>query len=183
MKIYKRLTLSQVFGAMAKHRLKSIATFVGVMLVIACLFLLWPRYYGSEGRLFVHGETIVDPNEDKALSGTQRETQSVIDLLESRVIVESVVDEIGPQQILENSFDEWVNSSLLSLGTWWNQDSKGMGTEEYKTLTDRERAASKLEHLLFNLLLKGQASEDAMLSKWGQILHFYGNYCSGISIR
>lgn len=152
MKIIKQLTLSQIFGAVQRQRGKSACAFALVMLFVVLLFLIWPRYYGSEGRLFVRidqRQISGESNEPGAVHvPTRIETNSVFELIKSRGMAESVVDQVGAAAILENSFFDWAKQKFAFLGDSWNQDSKGMDPVNFRQLSERERAASKLESLL-----------------------------------
>ena len=153
MKMIKQLTLSQIFGAVEKQRVKSAFTFVAVAALVALLFLIWPRYYGSQGKLFVkidQRQTDGTSNESKVAiqAASQSETNSVVQLVKSRGVVEAVVDKVGPAAILEHSFFDWANQKMSFLGDSWNQDSLGMKPDDFRQLSERERAANKLESLL-----------------------------------
>jgi len=150
MKINKQLTLSQVLGAVAKHKVKSMFTFLLVTSLVVLLFLSWPRYYGSEGRIFVrvsNPSTLSDVGIADS-DGSVTHTRSVEQLIKSRGVMESVVDEIGAEPILANSFFQWLKPKFNFFGTKWNQDSDGFTANEYRNLINREQAASKLENQL-----------------------------------
>lgn len=154
MKIFKQLTLSQIFGAIERQRGKSACTFALVTLTVVLLFLIWPRYYGSEGRLFVKidQQRVSGESNESRLSihvPSRTETNSVVELVKSRGVAEAVVDEVGAAPILENSFFDWAKQKLSFFGDSWNQDSKGMDPVDFRQLSERERAASKLESLIY----------------------------------
>lgn len=149
MKINKQLTLSQILGAVAKHKVKSMFTFLLVTSLVVLLFLSWPRYYGSEGRIFVRVTNPASSDPGIADSdGSVTHTRSVEQLIKSRGVMESVVDEIGAEPILANSFFQWLKPKFNFFGTGWNQDSEGFTADEYRNLINRELAASKLENKL-----------------------------------
>lgn len=148
------LTFTQVLSALKRHKLKSIASFLLVMLLVTVAFLLWPRKYGSEGRLFVQlgGNTnaSLDPTQGSQSISIQdsRETsvRSVIELVKSRAVLEACVDEIGADEILKGPFDEWIPEIEIPNMPWnESSDEDGMTKEEYKRLKNRERAAKRLE--------------------------------------
>jgi uncharacterized protein involved in exopolysaccharide biosynthesis len=91
-----------------RHKKKIVGGFLFALTVAAGVIFLWPRKYESEAKLYVRvgRETVtLDPT---ATTGQvipvelSRETEvnSVLEMLRSRVMIEKLVDKIGPQAIL-----------------------------------------------------------------------------------
>ena len=91
-----------------RHKTKVISCFALSMAVALAIIFFWPRKYKSEAKLFVQvgRESVsLDPT---ATTGQvvpvslSRETEvnSVLEMLRSRVMIEKLVDEIGPEAIL-----------------------------------------------------------------------------------
>src|SRR5205823_1561886 len=87
---------------------KAAACFIFMMVIALAVIFCWPRKYRSEAKLFVRvgRETVtLDPT---ATTGPvipvelSRETEvnSVLEMLRSRIMLEKLVDEIGPEIIL-----------------------------------------------------------------------------------
>ena len=102
-----------------RHKLLVFVTFLAVLAATAAALFLRQRDYYSRARIFVRKgrETVtVDPTATASgqvlnLSDTQqRELQSMIDMLESRALLEQVVDRLGPDQILDYH-DEYTGGS------------------------------------------------------------------------
>ena len=106
-----QITVSQVVGALLRHKIKSIIVFLLVMMFAVAVFVVWPRKFGSEGRLFVQlgrnnsGLNSTGGSQSVSIQDS-RETEilSVAEIAKSRAVIEAVVDEIGPEQILESPF-------------------------------------------------------------------------------
>ena len=143
------LTLAQIMGAIHRHRGKAFFVWLLVMSAVVAAYLVWPRQYSSEGRLYVkmdRNNASVNPSS----SGTQvsiqdtRETEirSVVEIIKSRAVLNSVVDEVGADQILENGIFDWIPS--LSMPSFGAADSGEMSAEEYEQLKKRELAVKRL---------------------------------------
>ena len=150
----QQITLSQVVGALYKHKFKAFTAFVLVMLTVVALFLVWPRKYASEGRLFVQlgrNNRGLDPTPGNSSVTIQdsRETEirSVVELMKSRAILESTVDEIGADAILESPFDGLFDLvELPDVSTLWSSPAEdGMSNDEYQRLKRDDMAARLLE--------------------------------------
>jgi uncharacterized protein involved in exopolysaccharide biosynthesis len=148
-----QLTLSQLFGAVYRHRYKSLLSFLVVMILVVAAFVLLPRKYGSEGKLYVRlgrNHSTLSPATGSASVSIQdtRETEirSVVEIITSRAVLEAVVDEIGAEAILENPMDEWMPDLSISrlLPVSKNDGGVGLSSEEYAMLRDREKAAKAL---------------------------------------
>ena len=48
-----QLTVAQIFGAIQRHRSKAFFAWAAVMVCVVALYIIWPRLYSSEGRLYV----------------------------------------------------------------------------------------------------------------------------------
>src|SRR4051794_26215939 len=97
-----------------RHKKKILTSFVLVLALAVAAIVFWPRNYSSEARLFVQvgRESVsLDPT---ATTGqvmpiaVSRETEvnSVLEMLRSRVMIEKLVDEIGPDAILRSTTSE-----------------------------------------------------------------------------
>lgn len=144
-----QLTVAQILGALQRHRMKALLAWAAVMAIVVVLYLVWPRQYNSEGRLYVkmdRNNTSVVPSSSGAPVAIQdtRETEirSVIEIIRSRAVVDAVVDEVGASEILENGIFDYL-PSLSSLRPS-SGGSKGMDPAEYKRLRKRELASSRL---------------------------------------
>ncbi len=145
------LTIAQIFGALTRHKFKAFFAWLIVIAFIVLAFLAWPRQYGSEGRLYVQmgrNNTGISPTTGSASISIQdtRETEirSVLEIIKSRAVVESVVKDIGAEVILKSRWDDWIPSiSLPNLFASGGED--GMSVEEYENLKLRELAAKQLE--------------------------------------
>ena len=148
-----QLTLGQIVGAILQHKFKVMFVFALVMLSVTALFLIWPRNYGSEGRLYVQfGRQDADVSPTVSGAGVSiqdtRETEirSVMEIIKSRAVVESVVDTIGADRILESPLDDLIPSIGLPkfLQSKGGPGDEGISSEEYSRLKVREQAAEKL---------------------------------------
>jgi len=144
------LTIAQIFGALRRHQFEAFFTWFLVMVLIVGAFLVWPRKYGSEGGIYVKvgrnnasitpggsggGLTIQDTRET--------EIRSVVEIMRSPAVLESVVDEIGADVILKSRWDEMMPN--ISLPNFFASKSEGgMSVEEYDDLKMREMAIKEL---------------------------------------
>src|SRR5438874_4908976 len=107
-----------------RHKAKIIFCFVLSICASAAVVLFWPRSYQSQAKLFVHvgRETVtLDPT---ATTGqvipvaVSRETEvgSVLEMLRSRIMVEKLVDEIGPDVFLRSAAKQDSGSGESGLG-------------------------------------------------------------------
>src|SRR5262249_158936 len=101
-------TARDICQLLFRHKSKIIFCFTISMCAAIAVILFWPRKYKSESKLLVRvgRETVtLDP---AATTGqimpvsVSRETEvaSVLEMLRSRVMIEKLVDEIGPDSIL-----------------------------------------------------------------------------------
>src|SRR4051812_20100956 len=101
-------TSRDICRTLFRHKKKAISCFLLTTAAAAGVACFWPRTYRSEAKLFVHvgRETVaLDPT---ATTGQvipvslSRETEvnSVLEMLRSRVMIEKLVDQLGPDTIL-----------------------------------------------------------------------------------
>jgi uncharacterized protein involved in exopolysaccharide biosynthesis len=148
-------TTRDICGILFRHKAKVIFCFtLSVCAAIAIVFF-WPRKYKSESKLLVRlgRETVtLDPT---ATTGQvipismSRETEvsSVLEMLHSRVIIEKLVDEMGPDAILRPSTVATNSGALVSppnLTSWLNLDP----------VSDREKAIARVGQCLDSAIEK-----------------------------
>lgn len=150
------LTLTQILSAIFRHKFKSVLVFVLVMLMVLAMFVIWPRKYGSEGRLYVQRggnsqgiSPIVTNSGVMVQDSHETEIRSVMEIIKSRAVAEKVVDEIGTEEILKSPFDDLIPE--ISLPSFLKSSSagvKGISREDYDKLKRRELAVQKLHKSL-----------------------------------
>src|SRR4051812_15978410 len=130
-----------------RHKSKVIFCFTLSMCAAVAIVLFWPRKYKSESKLLVRvgRETVaLDPT---ATTGqimpvsVSRETEvsSVLEMLRSRVMIEKLVDEIGPDSVLRRATAAAPAQSVKpNLKSWMNLDP----------VSDREKAIGKVAQCL-----------------------------------
>ena len=111
-------TFRDVFQTVVHHRRKSLLFFVTVVLGVALLTFLLPREYRSVGKLFVRlgrENATLDPTATLGQNpivavpqSRENEINSVVEILQSRVLLEKVVDGLTPAVILDS--DEQADS-------------------------------------------------------------------------
>jgi uncharacterized protein involved in exopolysaccharide biosynthesis len=145
------LTLAQIVAALKRHKIKAIFTWLMVTLFVAALFVVWPRQYGSEGTLYVlmgRNNASITPTSGSASVMVQdtRETEirSVLEMIKSRAVLESVAEEIGPEVILKSKWSHLVPEIKLP-SFLASEGDDGMSIEEYNKLKKKEAATRKLE--------------------------------------
>lgn len=160
MSLNKQITVSDVFNAISRQRWKALLTFVLLMAMVVAAFVLLPRKYGSEGRLFVQlgrTGTGLDPTPGGTSISIQdsRETdiRSVVELVRSRAVIEEVVDKIGPDKILKGPLDfleQYVSFDFKMPTLPWNEleEEDSLAREQYEILRKREKAAKAIEDQL-----------------------------------
>ena len=89
------LTMAQIYGALKRHKGKAFMAWVLVMLFVIAAFMVWPRKYGSQGRLQVQmgrNNTGISPSTSSSSISIQdtRETEirSVVEIIKSRAVLE-----------------------------------------------------------------------------------------------
>ena len=134
------MTLWDVFLAVFRHRKKAIACFLLVMTATVFVTLLTPKAFVSESKLFVRlgrENAMLDPaatlgnNPVVALpSSRESEINSVAEMLASRAIVEGVVDELGPEPILNGLAEASSTESANARGfAQWLERAAGQVRE------------------------------------------------------
>jgi len=106
----KTTTLRDVYIAVLRHKKKAILFFLTVMAIVTLATVLLPKTYRSEAKLFVRlgrENATLDPTamlgEDTVVAippSRENEINSVAEMLKARLLVEEVVDTIGPEAIL-----------------------------------------------------------------------------------
>ena len=148
-----QLTLSQIISAILRHKMKVLTVFMLVMVLIVAMFVIWPRQYASEGRIYVQrggstsGISPISPNSGVTVQDShENEIRSVVQIIKSRAAVEAAVDEVGVDPILKSPLDGLIPSfafpEFLKGGSRKSLD--GITPEEFKRLKRREAAIEKL---------------------------------------
>ncbi len=148
-----QLTLSQIFGALIRHRYQALFAWFLVMVMVVAAFILLPRKYGSQGQLYIQmgrNNSSISPTSGSASISIQdtRETEirSVVEFIGSRAVLEAVVDDIGAEEILASAWDGWLPD--ISLPNFGSSNSGDMTSEEYAARRAREKATKELESSL-----------------------------------
>jgi len=99
-----------VYRAFVRHRRKAVLFFVAVMTGVVLFTLLCPKEYRSEGKLFLRlgrenamldATATLGENPIAAVPlSRENEINSVVELLQSRMLLEKVVDQLGPAAVL-----------------------------------------------------------------------------------
>ena len=145
-----QLTVAQILGAIQRHRFKALLAWGLVMVCVLVLYVIWPRQYSSEGRLYVK----MDRNNQSVVPSTSggqvaiqdtRETEirSVIEIIRSHAVLDTVVDEVGADKILKSGLSDML-PSLSFLTAPFGESKGGMDAGEYKRLRKREVAAKAI---------------------------------------
>jgi len=150
-----QMTVLQLLSVLNRHRFKAFFVWLLVMLVSLAAFLVWPREYSSEGKVYVQLGRIateISPTSGSTSISVQdtRESEvlSVVEIIGSRGVTEAVVDEVGADRILEGPLDALIpeiSLPTLSLPGFGSSSENEISAEEYKRLKQRERASKKLE--------------------------------------
>lgn len=147
-----QLTVAQLLSALNRHRFKAFVAWSMVMAIVLAAFLIWPRKYASEGKLYVQLGRIatgISPTGGSSSISVQdtreSEVRSVVEIISSRAVIEAVVDEIGAERILASSFDAWLPNISLPIPDFSGSGDGKIAAEEYKRLKTRELAAKELE--------------------------------------
>jgi uncharacterized protein involved in exopolysaccharide biosynthesis len=102
------MTARDVCRILFRHRWRGFFFFVTVVALSSVGVLLMPRKYQSEATFYMKPDFRVDPtatNDTQVVAfdpERESEMRSVVTLLESRLLFERVVDELGPEAIFEN---------------------------------------------------------------------------------
>jgi len=101
------LTPAAAFRAVVRHREKAIAFFILASLLTVVAWMVWPRAYISESKIFVkHGRKLtLDPTVTTGETVSVHETRdleinSILEMINSRVVFEKTVDQLGPELVL-----------------------------------------------------------------------------------
>lgn len=148
------LTIGQILSALKRHKFKAFIAWSLVMTAVIAMFLLWPRKFGSEGRLYIQlgrNNTTLTPTSGTASVSIQdtRETEirSVLEIIKSRAVLEATVKELGAGKILANGWSSLLPN--ISAPNLLSSSSAGdMSVEEYKELRDLDLAAKHLEQCM-----------------------------------
>src|SRR5947209_1497957 len=104
--------LQELAGVLSRHRRKAALAFVAVLAATALVTLISPRAYRSQAKLFVRlgrenatlDPTVTVGSPVVAVQQTrENEINTAVEILKSRVLVEKVVDAVGPAAILSES--------------------------------------------------------------------------------
>ncbi len=104
------LQLPDLLRILGRHKKKVALFALATLLVTAVVLLLWPSTYESEAKLFVRlgrENVTLDPTATTGQvvsiqSSRELEMQSVVEMLNSRFVVEKVVDRLGADTVLES---------------------------------------------------------------------------------
>ena len=143
------LTVAQILGAINRHKAKAFFVWLVVMAIVVAGYVVWPRQYASEGRLYVkmdRNNTSVNPsssaNQVSIQDTRETEIRSVVEIIQSHAVLDAVVDEVGADRILQNSL--LSNLPKISLPKFGRSSKSGMSVEEYERLKKRELAVKEL---------------------------------------
>lgn len=153
-----QLTLTQIAGAILRHKFKFIAVGAVVFLLVMSLFLVWPKQYGSEGKIHVQlgrNDTDISPTTGSAQSQgvsiqdtRETEIKSVEEVLKSRTVLQAAVNKVGPDRVLENPFRGLLPSLTIPAFLKGAEPETGMTSAEYKELKKIEQATNLIEKSL-----------------------------------
>jgi uncharacterized protein involved in exopolysaccharide biosynthesis len=159
------LSLYDVYRALSAQRKKAALCFLVITVSAAVLTLLWPRTYRSEGKLLVRlgrENAMLDATatlgQDAVVAvpwTRENEINSHVEILQSRPVLEKVVDALGPAQVLYPGQEPlaataadhpgWfrrgirlVGGALAAMNPWPRRWGSGAA------LSDRERAVALL---------------------------------------
>ncbi|MGD9644898.1 MAG: GumC family protein [Pirellulales bacterium] len=101
-------TLPDLVDILLRHKWKMLLFFAATLALVYIALRLWPRSYGSEAKLFVRlgRESVgLDPTATTGetigvYDSREHEINSVVGVLQSRVLIEEVVDKLGAEAIL-----------------------------------------------------------------------------------
>ncbi len=162
-------TLRDVCLVILRHRKKALSFFVAVVTGVVLLTLVWPKEYRSEGKLFVRlgrENATLDPTATLGQNpivavplSRENEINSVVEIMQSRALLEKVVDKLGPAAILslpnqaysaeavasnENT-PEWIGRTRVEMGQIFALGTNLLiSLNSSAGLDDRERAVLRL---------------------------------------
>ena len=146
-----RFSTRDAYRVLFRHKWRAVTVFMGTIVLLVAALIVCPRTYESESRLIlrVGRESVtLDPTATtlqttNVFDSRESEFRSFLDVLRSRVVLEQVVDDVGPEAILNPNGKE-VSCSVI--GTAMGSIKAAMvavGMSE--SLSARERAIVKLE--------------------------------------
>ncbi len=101
------LTPAAALRAVYRHREKAVAFFILTILLTGVAWIVWPRSYMSESKIFVkHGRKLtLDPTVTTGETVSVHETRdleinSILEMISSRVVFEKTVQRLGPDVVL-----------------------------------------------------------------------------------
>ncbi|MEZ6138774.1 MAG: Wzz/FepE/Etk N-terminal domain-containing protein [Pirellulaceae bacterium] len=126
---YERpLTLFDIVGSIFRYKWRFLCVTCLMLVLSATAVLLFPKKYESEAKLFVRlgrGSAAMDPatigQTISIQESRESEMNSIVDMLKSRGLAETVVDSIGPERILkryswvEIKAEEWEKQARSKL--------------------------------------------------------------------
>ncbi len=150
------LSVLDIIKAIFKYRWRTMATFLLLLAIGVAGLFLFPKKYESEAKLFVRlgrGSVAMDP---AATTGPtislqeSRETEmnSVVDLLQSRQLVELIVNKVSVERILEkhSPAEKWIEQAVAMIPKIPGGGSPGdMTEEEVEAQADLEEAIKYLQ--------------------------------------
>ena len=142
-----------------RQKAKSLLAFLAVFIGVMALFVIWPKNYGSEGKIHVQmtrTETNLSPVVGSNGQGMgisiqdtrETEIKSVEEVLKSRAILEAVAKKVGPDRILKSKFAGFLPSITVPSILRGNSASSDMSPEEYESLKELEKATERLQKSL-----------------------------------
>ena len=111
-----------LIGALKNNFGKALITLLATLVLCALAIIFLPRTYVSEAILFIrlgHESVALDPTAStgstvQVLESRESEVNSIRDMLQSRAVLEAVVDTMGPEVVLgdEDLPDEFTHSKI-----------------------------------------------------------------------
>jgi len=116
-------TLRDIYNVLFRHQWKIVGFFCAVIVIVTLGTFLAPEIYKSEAKLLVRlgRESVsLDPTATTGqvvpiFQPRENEINSILEILKSRELVEKIVDEIGPEVILERP-DEVLLGDATAVG-------------------------------------------------------------------
>ena len=153
------ISLAQIFGALMRQKAKALLAFLAVFIGVMALFVVWPKSYGSEGKVHVQmtrTETNLSPMVSSAgqvggitiQDSRETEIKSVEVILKSRAVLEAVARKVGPEKILESKFAGLLPNISVPSFLKGNVGADDMSAEEYDRLKELEKATELLDESL-----------------------------------
>jgi len=140
------VTFPRLASAIWNYRYRAAFVFTILIIATVAIYIVVPRKYGSEGKIFVQlgrGSIGIDPTATTA--GTislneSRETEikSIVEIMRSRELAEMVANEIGPERILESEWKlpEFLSPSALKDAISGDTRDKDIAYEKRKQLDE-----------------------------------------------